>query len=70
MKSKKFETKVGTWEVTERDGWIATIFTDNFNLLKFKELFPNAKINPHTFKWNIWESSPQKELEERLKLLL
>lgn len=70
MTSKIYETRVGSLQVTKRDGWIATRFLDDFNLEKFKELFPDSGINEWSYKWNIWGSNPQKELKERLKLLL
>lgn len=67
---KTYQTKVGTLQVTERDGWIATIFLDDFDLEGFKKIFPISNINEHSFKWNIWTENPQKTLEERLKQLL
>lgn len=70
MTSKIFETKVGTLQVTKRDGWIATRFLDDFNLEEFKKLFPDSGINPWSYKWNIHCDNAEKVLEERLKILL
>lgn len=70
MESKRFKTKVGTWEVTDRGSWIATRFLDDFNLEKFEEIFPDSGINKWSYKWNIWDGDPKQVLKNRLKILL